>query len=44
MGKATLHFVIRTPQEIVLERDVASVRVPTETAKWACVPMANRQS
>ena len=38
MGKATLHFVIRTPQEIVLERDVASVRVPTETGQVGLRP------
>lgn len=33
MTKSTLHFVIRTPQEIVLESDVSSVRVPTETGQ-----------
>ena len=38
MAKATLHFVIQTPQRIVLEREVASVRVPTETGQVGIRP------
>src|SRR5689334_16832674 len=30
---ATLHLVIRTPRDIVLETDVVSIRVPTETGQ-----------
>ena len=36
--RAPLHFVIRTPQDIVLECDVASVRVPTETGQVGLRP------
>ena len=38
MSKATVHFVIRTPQDIVLECDVSSVRVPTETGQVGLRP------
>ena len=38
MAEATLHFVIRTPQDIVLEGDVSSVRVPTETGQVGLRP------
>jgi F0F1-type ATP synthase epsilon subunit len=38
MAKATLHFVIRTPQDIVLECDLSSVRVPTETGQVGLRP------
>jgi F0F1-type ATP synthase epsilon subunit len=38
MAKATLHFVIRTPQGIVLEGDISSIRIPTETGQVGLRP------
>jgi F0F1-type ATP synthase epsilon subunit len=38
MAEATLHFVIRTPQAIVLEWAVSSIRVPTETGQVGLRP------
>ena len=40
MAKATLHFVIRTPHDIVLACDVSSVRVPTETGQVGLRPQS----
>ena len=38
MPDSTLHFVIRTPRDIVLESDVVSIRVPTETGQVGLRP------
>ena len=38
MTDSVLHFVIRTPREIVLESDVVSVRVPTESGQAGLRP------
>jgi F0F1-type ATP synthase epsilon subunit len=38
MPDSTLHFVIRTPQNIVLDSDVVSIRVPTETGQVGLRP------
>lgn len=38
MPDSTLHFVLRTPRDIVLESDVVSLRVPTETGQVGLRP------
>lgn len=38
MPDSTLHFVIRTPRDIVLESDIVSIRVPTETGQVGLRP------
>lgn len=38
MPESTLHFVIRTPRNIVLDSEVVSIRVPTETGQVGLRP------
>jgi len=38
MDKRSLHFVIRTPREVVLALDVSSVRIPTRTGQVGLRP------
>ncbi len=38
MDKTLLHFVIRTPKEVILQSDVSSVRVPTHTGQVGLRP------
>lgn len=40
MDKRSLHFVIRTPKEVVLQLDASSVRVPTHTGQVGLRPRA----
>ena len=40
MKVSELKLVVRTPREIILERDVSSIRVPTETGQVGVRPRA----
>lgn len=40
MSGQMLRFIIRTPRQVVLERDVSSLRVPTETGQVGLRPRA----